>query len=259
MSEPLLAVDGLSVGYGESLVLEDIGFTLSRGRSLAVLGRNGVGKSTLMLALMGHLAPRRGTIRWRGREITGEAPDRRVRAGLGWVPQGREVFPSLTVEEHLAIAARPGGWNRARIYEQFPRLAERRRNLGRELSGGEQQMLAIGRALMTNPDLLLLDEPLEGLAPVIVHDIARRIRHLTAQEGLTVILVEQHARFALRLTEAVIVLERGRMVHAGPSAALLDDAASLDRLVGMRRLREHGEAHAAAPAAGQDGRREAGG
>jgi branched-chain amino acid transport system ATP-binding protein len=240
MSEPLLDVTGLSTGYGDSLVLEDVSLSVAKGRSLAVLGRNGMGKSTLMLSLMGHLTARRGRISWRG--VT---PDDRVRRGLGWVPQGREVFPSLTVDEHLAIAARPGRWTKSRIYEQFPRLADRRRNLGRQLSGGEQQMLAIGRTLMTNPDLLLLDEPLEGLAPVIVKEIASRIRQLMNEEGLTIILVEQHTRFALALTDQVIVLERGRIVHSGESRALLDDVAALDRLVGMRRLRDHAPTPAA--------------
>ena len=239
MSEPLLEVSGLSAGYGDALVLEDVSVSVPRGQSLAVLGRNGVGKSTLMLALMGHVKARRGTILWQGGSITTASPDDRVQHGLGWVPQGREVFPSLTVDEHLTIAARPGRWNRARIFEQFPRLQERRRSLGRQLSGGEQQMLAIGRALMTNPELLLLDEPLEGLAPVIVKEIAVRIRQLIQDENLTIILVEQHTRFALKLTEQAIVLERGRIVHAGASAALLEDAGALDRLVGMRRLRDH--------------------
>jgi branched-chain amino acid transport system ATP-binding protein len=239
MSEPLLDVAGLSTGYGDSLVIENVSLTVETGRSLAVLGRNGMGKSMLMLSLMGHLPARSGRISWRGADITRVAPDDRVKSGLGWVPQGREVFPSLTVDEHLAIAARPGHWTKSRIYEQFPRLAERRRNLGRQLSGGEQQMLAIGRTLMTNPDLLLLDEPLEGLAPVIVKEIASRIRQLMSEEGLTIVLVEQHTRFALELTDEVIVLERGRIIHSGTSRALLDDVAALDRLVGMRRLRDH--------------------
>jgi branched-chain amino acid transport system ATP-binding protein len=241
MSEELLAVSGLTAGYGEAMVLEEIAFGVAAGRSLAVLGRNGMGKSTLLLTLMGHLRPRRGAIRWRGEDITQVSPDRRVQMGLGWVPQGREVFPSLTVDEHLVIAARKGPWNREAVYAQFPKLAERRRNLGRELSGGEQQMLAIGRTLMTNPVLLMMDEPLEGLAPVIVHDIAARIRRLMAEQGLTIILVEQHTRFALSLTEQVIVLERGRVVHAGASAALRDDVPALDRLVGMRSLRDRAE------------------
>jgi branched-chain amino acid transport system ATP-binding protein len=238
MSEPLLEVTELSAGYGESLVLEQVSLSVPKGGSLAVLGRNGMGKSTLMLALMGHLRLRHGAIRWRGEDISRTSPDRRVRMGLGWVPQGREVFPSLTVDEHLTIATRPGHWTRDAVYVQFPRLADRRRNLGRELSGGEQQMLAIGRTLMTNPDLLLLDEPLEGLAPVVVQDIAHRIRTLKAEQGLAIVLVEQHTRFALSLTEHVMVLERGRAVHNGPSAALLDDVAALDRLVGMRSLRD---------------------
>ena len=238
MSEPLLEVAGLSTGYGQSLVLEDVSFAVPKGRSLAVLGRNGMGKSTLMLALMGHLPPRAGTVRWRGEDISRASPDRRVKMGIGWVPQGREVFPTLTVDEHLVIATRKGHWTRDAVYAQFPKLAERRRNLGRELSGGEQQMLAIGRTLMTNPELLLLDEPLEGLAPVIVQDVAARIRQLKAEQGLTVVLVEQHTRFALSLTEQVMVLERGRIAHYGESAALLDDVPALDRLVGMRRLRD---------------------
>jgi len=238
MSDALLEASEISAGYGDGLVLERVSLSVSRGHSLAVLGRNGMGKSTLMLTLMGHLKLRHGAIRWRGNDIANVAPDRRVQMGLGWVPQGREVFPSLTVDEHLVIAARPGHWDRDAVYAQFPRLAERRRNLGRELSGGEQQMLAIGRTLMTNPDLLLLDEPLEGLAPVIVRDVAHGIRRLMAEQGVTVILVEQHTRFALSLTEQVMVLERGRTVHTGPSDALLNDVAALDRLVGMRSLRD---------------------
>ncbi len=237
MSEPMLDVAGLCAGYGDGQVLEDITFAIPRGRSLAVLGRNGVGKSTLMLALMGHLVPQRGSVRWRGGDITTASPDRRVQDGIAWVPQGREVFPSLTVDEHLAIVARPGRWTMARVYAQFPKLAERRQHLGRELSGGEQQMLAIGRALMTNPELLLLDEPLEGLAPIVVKEIAHGIRAMMAEQQLTIMLAEQHARFALGLTEAVIVLDRGRIAHQGASAALADDAAALDRLIGMQRLR----------------------
>jgi branched-chain amino acid transport system ATP-binding protein len=237
MSDALIAASGLCAGYGDGQVLEDISFAIEPGRSLAVLGRNGVGKSTLMLTLMGHLRPSRGQIAWQGRDITHTAPDRRVRAGLAWVPQGREVFPSLTVDEHLAIVERFGRWTRARIYQQFPKLAERKRHLGRQLSGGEQQMLAIGRALMTNPEMLLLDEPLEGLAPIVVKEVAQRIRQLMTEEHLTIMLAEQHTRFALTLTENVIVLERGRVVHSGPSAALLRDPASLDRLIGMQRLR----------------------
>ncbi|HUB95548.1 MAG TPA: ABC transporter ATP-binding protein [Stellaceae bacterium] len=239
MSDALLEVGGLSAGYGDGQVLENISFAIPPGSSLAVLGRNGVGKTTLMLTLMGHLRPMSGHVRWQGRDITLMPPDHRVRAGIAWVPQGRDVFPSLTVDEHLAIVQRPGPWTRRRVYDQFPRLAERRRHLGRQLSGGEQQMLAIGRALMANPELLLLDEPLEGLAPIVVKDVAHRIRHLMTNERLTIMLAEQHAKFALTLAESVIVLERGRIVHAGASAALLDDAQALDRLIGMHRLRAH--------------------
>jgi branched-chain amino acid transport system ATP-binding protein len=243
MSDALIEVAGLCAGYGDGQVLEDISFSIGRGSSLAVLGRNGVGKTTLMLTLMGHLRAMAGHVLWQGRDMTHLPSDLRVRAGLAWVPQGREVFGSLTVDEHLAIVERPGPWTRPRVYEQFPKLAERRRNLGRELSGGEQQMLAIGRALMANPDLLLLDEPLEGLAPIVVKDVAHRIRHLMTTERLSIMLAEQHAKFALTLTKDVIVLERGRIVHAGASAALLEDKASLDRLIGMQRLRSHAGEH----------------
>ncbi|HEX3350189.1 MAG TPA: ABC transporter ATP-binding protein [Acetobacteraceae bacterium] len=236
MPDALLDVAGLSAGYGEGLVLEDVSLSLERGGSLAVLGRNGVGKSTLMLALMGHLPARAGRVAFRGRDITRMSPHARVRAGIGWVPQERECFPSLTVEEHLVIAARRGPWTRARIYELFPRLQERRRNFGTQLSGGEQQMLAIGRALATNPALLLLDEPMEGLAPVVVQEIASRIPFLMQQEGLAVILVEQHARLALDMTHHAMVLDRGRVVHAGTSAELVSDAALMEQHIGMRRM-----------------------
>ena len=236
MSEPLLSVAGLSAGYGDGLVLHDVSFSVPEGGSLAVLGRNGVGKSTLMLALAGHLAPRGGEISWRGGPLTRVAPHLRVRLGMAWVPQEREIFPSLAVEEHLIIAGRPGPWTRERVYELFPRLAERRRNLGRQLSGGEQQMLAIARALVTNPKLLLLDEPLEGLAPIVVIELAGRIRRLMCEEGLSVILVEQHCNFALELAPQALVLERGKVVYAGASVDLQKDARLLDHLVGMRRM-----------------------
>ncbi len=246
MSDVLLRVEDLGAGYGEGLVLEEISFALRRGGSLALLGRNGVGKSSLLLALMGHLAARTGRIAWRGNDITRSAPYARARMGMGWVPQERDVFASLTVDENLAIAVRPGPWTPKHVYEFFPSLDQRRRNLGRHLSGGEQQMLSIGRALVGNPALLLLDEPLEGLAPVIVQEIASRIPMLMREEGLAIMLVEQHATFALGLTKEAIVLERGRVSHAGSSAALTADPALIERLIGMRRLTA-GEALAAVP------------
>ncbi len=250
MSEPLLHAESITAGYGEGTVLHEVGFRMEAGASLAVLGRNGVGKSTLLLCLLGHLPLRSGTIRVRGADITRDAPHVRVARGLGWVPQGRECFPSLTVDEHLVIAARTGPWNRERVYALFPRLRERIKNMGNQLSGGEQQMLAIGRALMTNPAILILDEPLEGLAPVIVAEVSQCLRTLVRDEGTTLILVEQRAAFALELTANAIVLERGRITHAGPSAALAADEALLDRTIGMRKLHESARelaADAAAP------------
>ncbi len=238
LPDALLEVAAITTGYGEGTVLHDVSFGMNAGESLAVLGRNGVGKSTLMLALLGHLPLRAGTIHLRGRDISTATPYARVEHGLGWVPQGRECFPSLTVDEHLVIAARKGPWNRERVYALFPRLNERIKNMGNQLSGGEQQMLAIGRALMTNPAILILDEPLEGLAPVIVAEVSNCLRALVRDEGTTLILVEQRAAFALELTTNAIVLERGRVSHAGSSAALAADEALLDRTIGMRKLHE---------------------
>jgi len=237
-SESLLHAESITAGYGEGIVLHDVGFTLTAGKSLAVLGRNGVGKSTLMLALLGHVPLRSGKIVVRGMDLTAAPPHDRVNAGLGWVPQGRECFPSLTVDEHLVIATRKGPWNRDRVYELFPRLRERIKNMGNQLSGGEQQMLAIGRALMTNPSVLILDEPLEGLAPVIIAEVSNCLRRLVAEEGTTLILVEQRAAFALEMTSQAVVLERGRIVHASTSASLAGDEELLDRVIGMRKLHE---------------------
>ena len=229
----LLALDKVTAGYGESIVLEDVSFTMNEGDSLALLGRNGVGKTSLLVTLMGLTRLHRGAIRWAGADIARVPTWRRSRAGLGWVPQERHMFPSLTVEEHLTVVARPGPWNLAKIYEIFPRLQERRANMGNQLSGGEQQMLAIARALMTNPRILLLDEPMEGLAPIIVQELVRVIRRLVADEGMSVIVVEQHARLALSLTSRAIVLDRGRIVHDSDSASLLADGDKLDRLVAV--------------------------
>jgi branched-chain amino acid transport system ATP-binding protein len=233
VAEPLLTLRNVRAGYGEAVVLDDISLDVPERGRVAVLGRNGVGKSTLLLTIMGLTDVGHGTIAWRGADITGAASHRRAFAGLGWVPQEREVFPSLTVEENLLVAARPGPWNLEAVYGLFPPLAARRRGMGRHLSGGEQQMLSIARALMTNPALLLLDEPLEGLAPIVVEELGSAIRHMTA-EGIAVILVEQHVALALSLTDTALILERGRIAHTASSAALLADRATLDRLVGLR-------------------------
>jgi branched-chain amino acid transport system ATP-binding protein len=234
MAEALLALDDVRAGYGDAVVLDGISLAVPEQGSLAVLGRNGVGKSTLLLTIMGYTTVLRGTIAWRGRDITRLAPHRRALDGLGWVAQEREIFPSLSVEENLTVAARPGRWDLKAVYRLFPRLYERRLSRGNHLSGGEQQMLATARALMTNPALLLLDEPLEGLAPIIVEELTAAIRRMTADEGTAFILIEQHAEVALSLTQDAIVLERGAIVHRARSAELLEDQATLDRLIGLR-------------------------
>jgi branched-chain amino acid transport system ATP-binding protein len=229
----ILTAEGLTAGYGDSIVLEDVSIQLAEGGSLALLGRNGVGKTTLLLTLMGLTRLQRGSIVWQGTDITRMPTFRRAHAGLGWVPQERFMFPSLTVEEHLSVVARPGAWDLKRAYRVFPRLEERKRNLGNQLSGGEQQMVAIARALMTNPKLLLLDEPMEGLAPIIVQELMKVIGQLVHAGDFAVIVVEQHARLALELTSHAIVLDRGRIVHRAASAELLADRTTLDRLVAV--------------------------
>jgi branched-chain amino acid transport system ATP-binding protein len=234
MAEPLLALNEVCAGYGGSIVLEGISLELPERGSLAVLGRNGVGKSTLLLTVMGYTNVTHGTVRWRGEEITARLPHRRARAGLGWVPQEREIFPSLTVAENLTVASRPGHWDLKAVYELFPRLAERSANMGNQLSGGEQQMLAIARALMTNPLLLLLDEPLEGLAPIIAEELTASISRMTTDHDIAVVLIEQHAEVVLSLTHDAIVMERGIIVHRALSRDLLNDATTLDRLIGLR-------------------------
>jgi branched-chain amino acid transport system ATP-binding protein len=233
MSEPLLALSDVRAGYGSSIVLDGISLELAEGGSLAVLGRNGVGKTTLLLTIMGFTRIAAGRLTWRGRDIARTAPHRRARLGIGWCAQEREIFPSLTVEENLTVAARPGRWDLAATYRLFPRLAERRRHMGNHLSGGEQQMLAIARALTTNPALLLLDEPLEGLAPIIVDELSDAIGRMIADEGTAIILVEQHTDLALSLATEAVVIERGTIVLRGPSRDLLGDQASLDRLIGL--------------------------
>jgi branched-chain amino acid transport system ATP-binding protein len=229
----LLAVENLTAGYGAATVLEAVSFALDEGDSLAVLGRNGVGKTTLLVTLMGLTRVRAGEVRWRGKSLAGVPTHRRAAMGIGWVPQERYMWPSLTVEEHLTSVARPGPWTLERALRQFPRLADKRGNLGNELSGGEQQMLAIARALMVNPRLLLLDEPTEGLAPIIVQELLTDIRALIEEGGMAVVLVEQHARLALGLTKRALVLERGRVVHRSASDELLADPQRLHELVAL--------------------------
>ena len=229
----LLALEGITAGYGDGIVLEDVSLAVEEGDSLALLGRNGMGKTTLLVTVMGLTRLRGGTMRWRGADLTALPTFRRSHAGLGWVPQERYMFPSLTVEEHLTVVARPGRWTVPRIYETFPRLEERRDNFGNQLSGGEQQMLAIARVLMVNPRLLLLDEPMEGLAPIIVQELMGVIRDLAAEGGMAVIVVEQHAKLALSLTRQAVVLERGRVVHRSESETLLRDPEKLHSLVAV--------------------------
>ncbi len=232
MSGTLLAVDGLVAGYGDSIILEDVSLQLAARGSLALLGRNGVGKTTLIASLLGLTRIHRGTVTFAGADVTGARPYARARAGMGWVPQERDIFPSLTVKENLTVIERPGPWTLQRVYGLFPRLEERSGNLGNQLSGGEQQMLALGRALMLNPTLLLLDEPFEGLAPNIVEELEHAIG-LMQGEGIALLLVEQHVEAALRLSENAVVLERGRVTHAGPSAALRQDRALLESLIAI--------------------------
>ena len=229
----LLAVKGVHAGYGNAAVLEDISFALEPGASLALLGRNGMGKTTLLATLMGATRMTRGTIRFDGNNLGVVPSHRRAHAGLGWVPQERDIFASLSVEENLSVVARPGPWDLKKVYATFPRLEERRANMGNQLSGGEQQMLAMGRALMLNPKLLLLDEPLEGLAPLIVQELLAVIGRMVKEGSMAVILVEQHAHQILPITRHAVVLERGRIVHRGPSDALAADPSVLDRWLGV--------------------------
>jgi branched-chain amino acid transport system ATP-binding protein len=230
-----LTLDLVRAGYGRTVVLDGVSLSLRSGATLAVLGRNGVGKTTLLSTIMGHTTLHGGTIRFRGQDITALPAYGRCRSGIGFVPQEREIFPSLTLEENLTVAARPGRWTVPRVYDFFPRLAERRRNRGNQLSGGEQQMLAIGRALMGNPVLLLMDEPLEGLAPVIVDALLSGLDRLKREDGLALLLVEQHARLALEFAESTIILDRGAVVFSGASRPLLEDPERLAGLIGVGR------------------------
>jgi branched-chain amino acid transport system ATP-binding protein len=231
----LMRVEGLSAGYGEAVVLHDVDLALGEGETLALLGRNGTGKTTLINTLAGATRQHAGSISLGGIALHKLASHERAAAGIGWVPQERNIFKSLTVHENLTAVERPGRWNPQRVYEMFPRLAERKGNLGTQLSGGEQQMLAIGRALVVNPRLLLLDEPLEGLAPIIVSELLKAIDRITSQEGLAAIIVEQHPQAILAISDRAIVLDRGTVVHADTARALRESPELLDRLLGVAR------------------------
>jgi branched-chain amino acid transport system ATP-binding protein len=222
----------VSAGYGETVVLEDIDLALGRGESISVIGRNGVGKSTLLATVMGHTTLHKGEVVLAGQSLDRVPVYRRATLGLGFVPQEREVFPSLTVAENLDVGARPGPWSRERVFELFPRLQERLDNKGNQLSGGEQQMLSIARALLTNPSVLLMDEPTEGLAPVLVETLAQVLASLRDTE-LSIILVEQNSRVALAFSPRTIVMDKGRIVYDGESAALRADQERLAQLIGI--------------------------
>ena len=231
----LLRLEGVSAGYGAARVLNGIDIALEAGHSLALLGRNGAGKTTLIQTILGLTTLHAGRVLFAGRDITRLAPQARAQAGIGWVPQERAIFPSLTVAENLSALARPGPWSAERVWQQFPRLRERRVNMGGQLSGGEQQMLAVGRALVLNPRLLLLDEPLEGLAPIIASELLAAIVQIVQGEGLSVIIVEQKARMILPITDMAVILERGSVAHLATSAALAGNGTVLDRYLGIAR------------------------
>ncbi|HEY5279414.1 MAG TPA: ABC transporter ATP-binding protein [Pseudolabrys sp.] len=233
MAEAALQLDGVRAGYGETVVLEDVRFKLTAGETVSIIGRNGVGKSTLLATIMGHTNLHGGRIALHGKDISGAATYRRVLAGLGYVPQEREIFPSLTLRENLDVATRPGHWTYKTVCDLFPRLGERAGNMGNQLSGGEQQMLAIGRALIGNPSVLLMDEPSEGLAPVIVEELARAVKRLAATGELAMILVEQNSRLALSIAPRAVVMDRGRIVYDGPSETLRNDPAKLEGFIGV--------------------------
>jgi branched-chain amino acid transport system ATP-binding protein len=237
MAEAALALEleAVSSGYGETVIVENVQFALKPGETLAIIGRNGVGKTTLLSTVMGHNTLHRGRIRVGGDDVTQLPPNRRVAAGLGYVPQEREIFPSLTLRENLEVALRPGPWTLQAVFELFPKLKERQRNRGGQLSGGEQQMLAIARALVGNPAVILMDEPSEGLAPVIVEELARAVRHLADAQGLTLVLVEQNTRLAFDISPRAAVMDRGRITYDGPSDVLKRDREQLDRLIGVGR------------------------
>ena len=229
----LLEVVGVQAGYDTLPVLFGVDLAIKPGEAVTLLGRNGMGKTTLINSIVGVTRFIGGTIALDGRDITPLRPDQRAHAGIGWVPQERNIFKSLTVEENLTAVARPGRWTLTRIYELFPRLHERRRNLGNQLSGGEQQMLAVGRALILNPRVMLLDEPLEGLAPILVEELLRALRRIIRDEGMSAILVEQNAQKVLGVTDRAAILERGAVVYQGASADLSADRAVLESYLGV--------------------------
>ncbi|MGX9393809.1 ABC transporter ATP-binding protein [Nitrobacteraceae bacterium UC4446_H13] len=229
----LLSIENLRAGYGEAVVLPDMTLRLADGEVLALLGRNGTGKTTLINSIVGATRRFSGTIRLGETDLTSLRSDQRARVGIGWVPQERNIFRSLTVEENMTAVAQPGPWDVERVYAMFPRLKERRKNFGNQLSGGEQQMLAVGRALTLNPKVLLLDEPTEGLAPIIVDELLAALGEITRAGGICSIIVEQNAHKILRLADRVVILDRGTIVHEATSAALQADAAPLERFLGV--------------------------
>jgi branched-chain amino acid transport system ATP-binding protein len=231
----LLKVENLRAGYGEAVVIDGVSLSLGAGETLALLGRNGTGKTTFINTLAGATQQHSGSITLNGVALHKLAPHQRAAAGIGWVPQERNIFKSLTVDENLTAVARPGKWDPEGVYRMFPRLAERKGNLGNQLSGGEQQMLAVGRALVLNPQLLLLDEPLEGLAPIIVEELLRAIRRITREESLAAIIVEQHPQAILAISDHAVVLDHGTVVHAGTAQSLRDAPELVDRLLGVAR------------------------
>ena len=229
----VLELRHVSAGYGETVVLEDVTLAVARGESISVIGKNGVGKTTLLATVMGQTTLHAGEIQLDGARLDGAPIYRRARRGLGLVPQEREIFPSLSVRENLAVAARPGYWTTERVLELFPNLAARLSNMGDQLSGGEQQMLSIARALLTNPSVLLMDEPTEGLAPVIVETLTAALSRLRGEGALSIVLVEQNSHVALAFAPRTVVMDKGRIAYDGESAALRADPELLARLIGV--------------------------